>query len=122
MSHRQRNGWVYQFSYSNGRLAQVSNSFGRNLQFAYDAQGRLSSATAPDGTVIRYTFDSASRLIGAAYADNSSKSYLYENTSSPSAMTGVVDEQGNRFASFAYDAQGRAISSELADGADRKRR
>ena len=119
LSHRQRNGWVYQFSYSNGRLTQVSNSFGRNLQFAYDAQGRLSSATAPDGTVIRYTFDSASRLIGAAYADNSSKSYLYENTSWPQAVTGVVDEQGNRFASFAYDAQGRAISSELADGADR---
>ncbi|MBF0474981.1 MAG: RHS repeat protein [Deltaproteobacteria bacterium] len=40
------------------------------------------------------------------------------DTSLPNALTGITDENGNRFATYAYDAQGRAISTQHADGAE----
>jgi len=116
---QQRNGWTYQYSYANGRLSQISNAFGRALQFAYDAQGRMASATTPDGQVISYLFDSTSRLIRADFPGNFSRTYLYEDARWPQAVTGIVDEAGNRYSSYSYDGQGRAVQSELAGGADR---
>ena len=73
LSHRQRNGWVYQFSYSNGRLTQVRQQLRPQPAVRLRRTRPPEQCHSPDGTVIRYTFDSASRLIGAAYADNSSK-------------------------------------------------
>ncbi|MBX3657122.1 MAG: hypothetical protein KF740_01680 [Ramlibacter sp.] len=116
---QQRNGWSLQYAYAGGRLSQVTNAFGRSLQFAYNAQGQLISVTTPDGQVISYQFDSASRLIGAGYPDNSSKTYVYENAGWPQYVTGIVDEQGGRYSTYNYDSQGRAVLSELAGGADR---
>ena len=39
-------------------------------------------------------------------------------TAEPFALTGITDEDGNRFATWAYDAIGRATSSQHAGGAD----
>ncbi len=78
---------------------------------------------APDGQQISYQYNSNTSLIYAGYSQNStlisSIQYLYENTAFPKALTGMIDENGVRSATYAYDAQGRAISSELAGGADK---
>ena len=42
------------------------------------------------------------------------QTYLYENTSYPFALTGITDENGNRYATWGYDGNGRGILSELA--------
>ncbi|MDO9166723.1 MAG: RHS repeat-associated core domain-containing protein [Rhodoferax sp.] len=126
----QRNGWVTTYAYSDattsagiaprtGLLIRVVNQFGRMLSLSYDAAGQLSTVTTPDGQAIRYTFDSALRLIGVGYPGNTSKSYLYEDAVWPNFITGVVDERGIRLATYAYDTQGRGISTEHAGGADR---
>jgi YD repeat-containing protein len=47
-----------------------------------------------------------------------SKTYLYENTTYPQLLTGIIDELGNRLTTYAYDADGRGTSSEHAGGAD----
>ncbi|MBX3655160.1 MAG: hypothetical protein KF686_13320 [Ramlibacter sp.] len=113
----ERNGWVMALAYNpQGQLATVTNAFGRSLQLAYNAQGQLAGVTTPDGQVISYQFDSASRLIGAGYPDNSFKTYAYENPAWPAALTGISDESGVRYASFAYDANGRAVSTSHAGG------
>ena len=52
-------------------------------------------------------------------SDNPVRYYLYEDPNFPHALTGIVDENNVRFATWAYDAQGRAILSEHAGGADR---
>jgi YD repeat-containing protein len=44
---------------------------------------------------------------------------VYENTSLPWALTGVVDERGIRYSTFTYDTAGRALSTEHAGGVDR---
>jgi YD repeat-containing protein len=40
------------------------------------------------------------------------------NASFPNTLTGIIDENGQRFATWAYDTQGRAVSSQHAGGAD----
>ena len=40
---------------------------------------------------------------------NPTRTYLYEDSRFPHHLTGLTDENGDRYASWAYDAQGRAI-------------
>ncbi|WCM86287.1 DUF6531 domain-containing protein [Acidovorax sp. NCPPB 3576] len=112
----QRNGWVMTLSYAGGALTQVTNAFGRKLQFFYDTQGYLASVTAPNGQTIAYTLHGTGRPLGVLYPDNRSKSYLYENAQYPDLLTGINDESGRRYATFSYDADGRATSTSHAGG------
>ncbi|MHA6897339.1 hypothetical protein ACQUJT_25240 [Ralstonia pseudosolanacearum] len=50
------------------------------------------------------------------FADGKSRQYLYENSNYPSALTGVIDENGRRASTTRYDAEGRAVETEQADG------
>jgi RHS repeat-associated protein len=123
LSKTERNGWVSSYSYvasgvGAGQLASVTNAFGRSISFAYNAAGQLVSATLPDGQTVGYVFDSALRLSAVVYAGNVSKTYLYEDSRWPHSVTGVVDERGIRLATVVYDAQGRAVESGYAGGAD----
>ena len=42
------------------------------------------------------------------------QTYLYENANYPYALTGITDENGNRYATWGYDATGRGILSQLS--------
>ena len=42
------------------------------------------------------------------------QTYLYENASYPYALTGITDENGNRYATWGYDSNGRGILSQLS--------
>jgi len=46
--------------------------------------------------------------------DNPRKNSLYENQDFPHHLTGITDENGDRYAVWSYDSDGRAISSEHA--------
>jgi YD repeat-containing protein len=102
-----------------GKLTAVTDTFGRSLSFTYDASGHIVTMTDPAGGAYNYTYDAAGNLASVAYPDGSSKTYHYEDPNFPNALTGISDENGNRYATYAYDVQGRAISSEHANGADR---
>ena len=117
---RERNGRTTTLTYdANGQLAQVIAPTGRALTFAYDAQGRVSSITAPDGAITQYAYNANGMLTTVTWPDNTTRQYVYEDTRFPTALTGVIDEAGVRYATYAYDDQGRAITSELTAGADR---
>jgi len=125
----QRNGWVRTHTYSTagtsaGLLIGVTNHFGRSLSFQYNAAGQLSSVITPDGRVISYGYDSTAataRLTTVNYpgvaGGTVSKTYLYENTTFPQLLTGIIDEKGSRLATYAYDGQGRGVSTQYAGGA-----
>ncbi|WP_247263461.1 MULTISPECIES: DUF6531 domain-containing protein [Pseudomonas] len=69
---------------------------------------------------IVYTYDDSQRLINATKNYNgtlSTRLYHYEDAANPFALTGITDERGVRMATWSYDSQGRAISSEHAGGA-----
>jgi RHS repeat-associated protein len=127
LSQTQRNGWVTSYGYGNpaalGQLTQVTNQFGQSLRFNYDAAGLLTSVNFSDGQSAAYAYDSLARLVSVTQSNGSSgtvsKIYLYENAQFPQLLTGIIDESGNRLATYAYDTQGRGILTEHAGGADR---
>jgi RHS repeat-associated protein len=103
---------------SSGQLSSVTGPFGDILKFTSNATGQITQMTAPDGGVFSYAYDANSNLISVTHPDGSVRQYVYGDASFPNALTGIVDEDGNAYASWAYDAQGRAISSQHAGGAD----
>jgi len=114
-----RNGWTTSYVYEGSRLARISNPFNRQFYLHHDVAGRLTVVNTPGGGSIGYEYDGLGRLSLVKYPDGNRRSFLYENVAFPQALTGILDEAGARFATFAYDAQGRAISAELAGNADR---
>jgi YD repeat-containing protein len=101
-----------------GQLVGISDAYGRKLSLGYDANSRVVQVTDPAGGIYHYAYDSNSNLISVSYPDGKSRQYVYENASFPYALTGIIDEDGNRYATFAYDSSGRAISTQHAGGAE----
>jgi YD repeat-containing protein len=119
VSSRDSNGQTTEYAYDDeGRLATVTGHFGDTLNYHYNANGRLSGITTPQGE-LEYGYDAQGRLVRVTYPDSSQKVYHYEESRFPSHLTGITDENGERFATWAYDEQGRAIVSEHAGGAER---
>jgi RHS repeat-associated protein len=118
LSITDRYGRVQQLTYgSNGRLSAVEDSFGRQLLFEYNAQGRLWKLTDPAGGVIEYGYDVSGRLTTVLYPDTKTRTYLYQHATITHLLTGIIDENGQQFATYTYGSQGRAATSEHAGGA-----
>ncbi|MGA3706607.1 RHS repeat protein [Ralstonia nicotianae] len=114
-----RNGRTTTLSYNAAnQLTTVTAPSGRSLSFAYDSQNRVASVTASDSAVTGYGYNSTGMLSTVTRPDGTTRQYVYEDSRFPTALTGIVDENGNRYATYAYDDQGRAISSTLAGGAN----
>ncbi|OMH39302.1 DUF6531 domain-containing protein [Motiliproteus sp. MSK22-1] len=92
----------------------VSNDVGDQLTLEQDDQGVLQSALLNGTENITYGYDPYNRLVSVTRTDNTSRQYHYENPDYPFNLTGITDERGIRFASWGYDDQGRANSSEHA--------
>ncbi|MET0936221.1 MAG: DUF6531 domain-containing protein, partial [Luteibacter sp.] len=113
------------------RLVEISDLQGRKLTVAYDTGWRAATVSDGTGVAVTYSYDEAAGvgrkadLASATYADGSSHHYSYSErgyigggTTHPHLLTGIVDETGERFASFSYDSKGRAVRSEHAAGID----
>lgn len=113
-------------------LDKVEDNFGNSLWFTYDTEGRISAMTDPEGDKYRYQYNTNDILNYVSYPDdtptaagsnpfgedNPYREYHYEDVNFLQALTGITDEKGNRFATWTYDAQGRAISSQHANGVE----
>lgn len=103
-----RRGLVTAMAYDGaGRLATVTNPFGRALVFSYDAANRVAAVTLPGGGTLYYGYDGSDRLVSVRFTDGALRQYAYENPSFPTALTGVIDESGRRRLTWGYDAAGR---------------
>jgi RHS repeat-associated protein len=120
---RSRNDYSQTLSYSGtNQLISVSDFYNRTLNFTYSG-GLLQSVTTPDGLILSYGFNpiaSGNQLTTVSYSTTpaTSQTYLYENPAFPFALTGIIDEDGNRYSTWTYDGSGRAVSSQHAGGAD----
>ncbi len=98
------------------RLVSVSDENGRSLSFTYNGSDKsILSMTTPDG-VYSYSYGVNNNLTTVTKPDSKTRIYHYEDTNFANALTGVTDEKGVRYATYRYDDQGRAISSENAGG------
>jgi len=119
LSETDRQGRTTSYAYdSSGRVTSVTGPFGHALSFTYDSSNHITAATTPDGETLAYSYANGN-LTRVTYADGSFKQYHYENTSFPHHLTGITDGNGNRFATYAYDANGKAILTEHAGGQER---
>ena len=105
-------------------LRTITDDKGRVTTFGYDDLLRLVSVTGPDGGVISYAYSANNLLQTVTYPDHSTRQYLYDESgySAPGAgqgkLTGETDETSERYATFTYQADGRATSSQHGQGAD----
>lgn len=104
---------------SAGLLIRVTDALGRQLNFVYATAGRIIKMTDPAGGIFTYGYDANNNLSSVTYPDGKSKQYLYENTTFIHALTGILDENGARYATWSYDALGRAITSEHSVGVEK---
>ncbi|PPE72411.1 hypothetical protein C3942_19070, partial [Solimonas fluminis] len=110
-----------------GVTEQWQTPNGRSYGYAEDPLGRIRAFTDPAGQTTLYHWDAMGRLRTVTHPDdtpedpddNPVRTYLYENEPTPRALTGILDENGDRYATYAYDAQGRVTLSEHAGGAGR---
>jgi RHS repeat-associated protein len=93
----------------------VTGPFGHALQFSYTS-GRISSMTDPDGRVYQYSYDGNGTLNGVTYPDGGHRTYHYEDSGFPAGLTGITDENGDRYATFAYNSDWLVTSSQHAGG------
>ncbi|MFC5472330.1 RHS repeat protein [Paraherbaspirillum soli] len=116
-----RNGMTQTLSYSGNLLTRVTDNGGRQLNFTYDAKGRIHTVTDPAGGAITYTYDTYydQFLSTVTYQDGKVRRYVYNETGYHGSLTGIVDENGARFATFGYDGNGKAVSTEHAGGVEK---
>lgn len=136
LSSTARNGQVTTFSYSDastpatiapkpGLLLKVQDAFGHALQFSYDSQGRLATMTDPAGNAYVYEYDTQGNLAKVTYPDGKYRSYLYNELDKTSnrvqtgLLTGIVDENNHRYATYTYAVDKRAASTEHAGGVEK---
>jgi len=110
---------------------------GRQIIFTYGASGEWSGFLDPTGAPVVYEYGGPSAtlppelagssvLTSVIYQDGRRRIYHYNNpallpSNAPrrAFLTGLSDENGNRVGSYAYDAKGRAVITEHANGLNR---
>jgi len=98
-----------------GKLETVADGLGRSLIFAY-VNDRIQTLTDPAGRDTTYSYDSLGNLENVTYPDGGVRTYLYENATYRHLLTGIIDENRTRFATYGYDTEGRATQSTHAGG------
>jgi YD repeat-containing protein len=112
LSIKSRRGATHTLNYgTNGYLKAVTHTNGQSLNFTYDNANRVASLQDPAGGKYTYSYDTTGNLISVTYPDQSIRTYTYNEVgkvlsgvSLPHALTGLIDENHNRFASWTYDS------------------
>ena len=122
-----------------GLLISVKNHFGRELKFTYDAAGQIVELLPPGAlsgqpagsavSPIRYIYNEGTsfgagvialgQLTSIVWQDGATRRYTYEDARWRKIITGLIDEAGVRYGTYAYDDQGRVTRSELSGGVER---
>lgn len=113
-----REGLTTTITRSGGRVVAVEDQFGRALGFQYNGKGELSSVTLPDDSQVVYAYDARGRLVKVTYPDTATREYHYEHASNSFLLTGITDENSQRFASYTYEEGGLVTQTAHAGGVD----
>jgi len=146
---QRKDGHAFDFAYGPmGELVSITDGFGRsaavtwrhyrrtalaNIAGSLPVPEAIAAIALPDGTSLHYSYDPpeaapstgvARRLVkverlSPANVVVETTRYHYEDADFPSRLTGITDNRGIRFSTYAYDRLGRATSSEHAGGAER---
>ena len=111
-----RAGVVQTISYdSNGLFHEAIDSFGHSVTVARNSQGNIGSITASGGGIVSYAY-TGNQLTGVTNLDTTTKAYVYGDGRFANALTSIIDENGNTYSSWGYNAQEQATSTSEAGG------
>jgi YD repeat-containing protein len=124
-------GHTLTFSYNtSGVIQTITDEAGRTATITWSASGQVSQIAFPDGVTLTYGYTAATSATGLPTLNltsvtrtqgsvSRSISYEYEDTTFPTALTGITDERAIRAATWTYDdTNARVSSAEGADGAN----
>ena len=116
LSQMTPSGQTTHYNYNaDGQLTSVTNPYGQSLTLTWNQQDHIATITDPHGGVYTYDYGPLHTLKSVTYPGGAQRQYHYEHESLPAHLTGITDENGDRYATFAYDSEGRAVSTEHAD-------
>ncbi|MGD2119804.1 MAG: DUF6531 domain-containing protein, partial [Chromatiales bacterium] len=101
------------------KLISVDMAGVESLTFTYDGNSRISTITDQASRVWTYQYDGNNNLEYVHNPDSTTRRYHYEDGNFPNSLTGITDERGIRYATYAYDNENRAILSTHAGDAQR---
>ena len=119
---------TYHYDGPGSRLSGVSNQYGQSIEITMNGAGsggasnKVEHVTDPLGNRYTLLYDVHENLSAIVYpdqtpvdfSDNPQTTFHYENLDFPNHLTGITDANGDRYATFAYDADGKAILTEHA--------
>ena len=121
-----RFGLTTQLAYTAGQLTSITDPFGRALTLTY-LNGRIDTLTDPAGGLYKYEYTAdtfelgTTNLTKVTYPGSDARTYQYgagfndsvarTYSAFPNALTGILDENNNPFATWKYDVSGRAVES-----------
>ena len=105
----------------------INDSLGHEIRLIYDNTGRLVEVFDSNNMSYSLTYLDDNRLESIIYpdvtpedlSDNPRKIFVYEDADHDGLLTGIIDENNNRYAAWAYDDYRRAVLSEHNNGAER---
>jgi len=120
-----RDGYTQTLAYNAGQLASVTDSYGRTLTFTYNSSGQLTQVATPDALVLTYGYSSSGvtpgvndQLASVTYNTTPATKQVYAYVNNFD-LASITDENGTPFASWTYDTQDRATSSQHGAGAEK---
>jgi len=96
-----------------GNLTRVTSTSGRWISFTYDLSGRITQAQDNALRSISYTYDTGGRLSRVVDAKGGTTQYTYDGNNE---LLTITDARAITYLTNKYDASGRVIEQDLADG------
>ena len=122
-SIKSRNGYTQTLHYNgSNQLTSVTDPYSRSLVLAYNGNGTLNTVSTPDSTTLTYGYTaggSGQNLTSITYPTSPSSvlTYTYGEGGAPAnALTGITDENSNRYGTWTYDSASRGTSSKIGTG------
>ncbi|TAL40201.1 MAG: hypothetical protein EPN97_00550 [Alphaproteobacteria bacterium] len=113
-----RDGYTQTLDYDSGmHLTSVTDSYGRTLTFTYNGSGQLTQLATPGKLVLSYGYGANGMLTSVSYNTTPATQQVYSYVNQFD-LASITDENGNVFASWTYDSEHRALTSQHADGAE----
>jgi hypothetical protein len=119
-----RNGYTQTLHYNgSNQLTSVTDSYSCSLGFTYN-NGFIQTVTTPDALVLTYgytTITQGTQLTSVSYNTSPAISITYdygENSAPFSALTSLIDEDGNVYGTWTYDVLSRGLTSQHGNGAN----
>ncbi len=119
VENEQGKGITYTYDRNGVYQQSIADDNGNSITLAY-TDGKLTQITRNDGTVFGFAYNANGLLQSITFPGSASpqRVFRYEDSRFPNALTGVTDEAGKVYSTFAYDDQGRAIRTEHNGGAE----